>query len=46
MKSYNYWAKRKAQKMYEEMEAAEAVAEEIAQAYSKASAYINNTSPA
>ena len=42
MKSYAYWAKRKAQKMYEEMEAAEEVAEEIAQAYSKASAYVNN----
>ena len=42
MKSYDYWAKRKAQKMYEEMEAAEEVAEEIAQAYSKASAYVNN----
>lgn len=41
-KEVKYWEKRKAQRMWEYMQSAEDTAEEIEQAYWKASGYINN----
>lgn len=41
MKSDEYWARRQAQNMYEHMEGAERIAQEIAQLYLKASRYIS-----